>query len=201
MKIVITGGTGFVGSVLTDRLLQRNEDVVLISSSGKSRTDTGHARIVKADTTKPGAWQDEIASADCVINLTGRSVFHLWSDAYKKSIYSSRIDTTRNITDALSGNGEGVLLSASAAGYYGNSGDLERVEDSSAGDDFLADVCKAWEGAAFSAEKKGVRVCTMRFGVVLGSQGGRQDNEDAVHAWTWRAYRQRPAVFPLDSCG
>ena len=82
------------------------------------------------------------------------------------------MDTTRNIVKALPEQTDTILLNASAAGYYGDSGDTEKDENSPAGDDFLAQVCKDWEKEAFEAEKKGARVATMRFGVVLGKGGG-----------------------------
>ncbi len=171
MKITIAGGTGYVGRHLTQVLLERGDTIHILSSkTGVGRANTEHITYVNADTTLPGKWQDSVADSDIVINLAGRSVFHLWSASYKKKMYSSRIDTTRNIVDVLDGNT--VLLSASAAGYYGNSGEKERIESDRAGNDFLAGICSDWEKEAFSAEKKGIRVASMRFGVVLGRDGG-----------------------------
>lgn len=173
MKIFIAGGTGFVGTSLTERLLQRGHDVTIISSSGKTRLpERSSLHCIQADTTKAGDWQNNLGDFDVIVNLAGRSIFHLWSDAYKDSIYSSRIETTRNIVAALPNGSDAVLLNASAAGYYGDQGDAELSEESSGGEDFLAKVCRDWEAEAFGARKKGARVAVMRFGVVLGAQGG-----------------------------
>lgn len=173
MKIFVTGGTGFVGNCITKRLLERGHSVTLTSSRGKtSLPDHSSLKSLKADTSKAGDWQNLLSDCDVIINLAGRSVFHLWSESYKNQIYSSRIHTTRNIVEGLPNENDVVLLSASAAGYYGDGGENEKTEDSPAGTDFLADVCKAWEGEALAAMEKGSRVALMRFGVVMGVGGG-----------------------------
>ena len=173
MKILITGGTGFVGSALTTRLLELGHEVTAIGSRRASRLAShAHLRYVAADTTRPGDWQQWVAAQDALVNLTGRSVFHLWTESYKQSIYDSRILTTRNLVDALPERTETVLLSASAAGYYGHGGENELIESSPTGQDFLAHVCHDWEAEAEKAATKGARVVRMRFGVVLGKGGG-----------------------------
>lgn len=173
MNIVITGGTGFVGTNLTQKLLARGDQVTVISSSGKSTLEqSSNYTVLQADTTETGTWQDEIVKFDVLVNLTGRSIFNYWSESYKKKIYDSRVKTTRNLVQALGENTQTVLLSASAVGYYGDSGEIVQDEQSSAGSDFLAEVSKDWEKEAYRAQKKGARVATMRFGVVLGKGGG-----------------------------
>lgn len=173
MKILITGGTGFVGSALSQRLLQTGHEVTVIGSSSRCRL-TPHPQLtyVAADTTRPGDWQQHVTGKDALINLTGRSIFNLWTESYKKKLYESRILTTRNLVDALPANTEAVLLSTSAAGYYGDGGETEKTETSGPGSDFLARVCRDWEAAAGRAADKGARVVLMRFGVVLGKGGG-----------------------------
>ncbi len=176
MKIFITGGTGFVGTSLTQRLLERGHDVTVTSSSGKTTlAENNSLCLLTVDTTQSGVWQKQLPEYDVIINLAGRSVFHLWSKSYKKKIYNSRILTTRNIVDALpnkTDTTDTVLLSCSAAGFYGNSGENLVDEGAPVGGDFLANVCKSWEDEALKAKEKGVRVAVMRFGVVLGKQGG-----------------------------
>jgi len=172
MKIFITGGTGFVGSNLSSRLLDQGHEVAVASSSGQNKGTGKGPTYVTADTTKPGDWQKNIKDADVIINLAGRSIFHFWSESYKKQMYSSRVDTTRNIVDALPEQSQAILLSASAAGYYGDSGESERDEGAPVGSDFLATVCRDWEKEAQRAAGKGARVVLMRFGVVLGRGGG-----------------------------
>lgn len=172
MKVFIAGGSGFVGTALTIRLLERGDEVTIVSSKGTSVLGENPAlKSLQADTTKEGAWQESIADFDLIVNLTGRSVFHLWSESYKKQIYESRILTTRNIVQALPEKTNTTLLSASAVGYYGDSGELERDEDGEAGSDFLADVCRDWEREVLLAKGKGARVTIMRLGVILGHGG------------------------------
>ena len=173
MKILITGGTGFVGSALSQRLLEMGHQVTVIGSSSRCRL-TPHPQLayVSADTTRPGDWQQRVTEQDALINLTGRSVFNLWTESYKKSMYDSRVLTTRNLVAALPATTEAVLLSTSAAGYYGDGGETEKTETSGPGDDFLAHICRDWEAEAGKAAEKGARVVLMRFGVVLGKGGG-----------------------------
>ena len=173
MKIFITGGTGFVGSHLTRQLLSRGYDVTIASSRGGAvSTSSGTAASLQVDTTTKGPWQEKLGEFDVIINLTGRTIFNYWTESYKKKIYTSRVETTRNIVAGLPEGTETVLLNASAAGYYGNTGDIEQDETGSPGDDFLAKVSQDWEKEAYRAEQKGARVVTMRFGVVLGRGGG-----------------------------
>lgn len=173
MKILITGGTGFVGTALSKRLLEDGHEVTVIGSSGRSRLQgQPNLTCLAADTTRPGAWQQRVAEQEALINLAGRSVFNLWTEKYKQAIHDSRILTTRNLVAALPDSSQAVLLSASAAGYYGNSGETEVTEQSPNGDDFLAHVCRDWEKEAAAAAQKGTRVALMRFGVILGPGGG-----------------------------
>ncbi len=173
MNIFITGGSGFVGTALSGKLLEEGHTVV---SSGMS---SGHKLVgikgfshIEADTSKSGPWQEEIKNADAVINLAGTNIFNYWTDKYKKLIYDSRILTTKNVVEAITKESKTVLLSTSAAGYYGSRGDDMLKEDAPPGDDFLATVCVDWEKEALTAEAKGARVVIMRFGVVLGKNGG-----------------------------
>lgn len=173
MKIFITGGTGFIGSHLSDSLLQKGHFVV---AAGMSPV-TGllkhpNLKYISADTTKKGPWQEGLKDIDAVINLAGRSIFKRWDETYKQSIYDSRIITTRNIVEALPAGKDITLCSTSAAGYYGDRGEEILTESEPSGSDFLAKVCKDWEEEAFKAKNKGVRVAAMRFGVVLGRDGG-----------------------------
>ncbi len=173
MKALITGGTGFVGSALTKRFLELGYQVTAIGTRSQMPFDHHPSlRYISADTTLPGDWQNHVAGQDVLINLAGRSVFHLWTTKYKEKLQNSRIQTTRNLVDAIPGGSQVVLLSSSAAGFYGDGGEVEKTESDSGGTDFLATLCKDWEAAAFKAYEKGTRVAIMRFGVVLGKGGG-----------------------------
>lgn len=172
-KIFITGGTGFVGVNLSRYLLGKNQQVVATGmSKGHPLSGQPNFQYVSADTSKKGKWQDQVPEADIIINLAGRNIFHFWTQAYKNQIYESRIHTTRNLVDALPDQTDILFFSASAAGYYGSQADQILTENQKPGRDFLAKVCVDWEKEAFEAQQKGARVVTMRFGVVMGPDGG-----------------------------
>ena len=173
MKILITGGSGFVGSNLANYLLNREHRVLAIGrSEPQHRFDHENYHFVAADTTRAGPWQKELENADAVVNLAGATIFKRWTEKYKKQIYDSRILTTRNVVDALPEGTNITLCSASGAGYYGSRGDDILKEDERAGSDFLAGVSVDWEKEALRASAKGGRVAVMRFGVILGKNGG-----------------------------
>jgi len=173
MKVFVTGGSGFVGSYLTDILLREGHRVIALGTSqaGKDFDDSNY-HYISADASSSGSWQRAIEGIDAVVNLAGKSIFSRWTESYKKSIYESRILTTRNIVDALPEDKPIVFCSTSAVGYYGNRGDEVLNEYSAPGEGFLATVGQDWETEAFRAEDKGHRVVVMRFGIVLGKQGG-----------------------------
>jgi uncharacterized protein (TIGR01777 family) len=173
MKIFITGGSGFVGTNLSVYLLKNGHRIIAVGTSSAHkliRHDNFH--YISADTTFKGDWQDAIKDVDAVINLAGKNIFKRWSDSYKNQIYNSRILTTRNLVEAIADRKNIIFCSTSAVGYYGDRTDEVLKEDAPPGNDFAAKVCRDWEKEAFRAESKGVRVAAMRFGVVLGKDGG-----------------------------
>lgn len=175
MKIFITGGLGFVGRHLSEKFLADGHRVTAVGRtlSPAVRIDHPSFSYLAADTTKPGEWQARLPGQDIVINLTGRSIFMLWTENVKKQIYDSRVLTTRNITEGLAGAaGPTLFFSTSAIGYYGDRGEDVLRENEAPGTDFLARVCQDWEGEALKAQSEQVRVVLTRFGVVLGRGGG-----------------------------
>ncbi|MBF0111986.1 MAG: TIGR01777 family protein [Desulfamplus sp.] len=177
MKIVITGASGFVGTNLCRVLLNRGDYVIGIGTSKRLKlkhVSPEHFDWISADTTIAGNWQTAIKEADVIINLTGKNIFGYWTQKHKSQIYNSRVLTTKNIVAAMQKKGDKkqLLLNASAVGYYGNRGEDSLIESESFGNDFLAKVCVDWENGALKAEDKGARVVIMRFGVVLGKNGG-----------------------------
>ena len=173
MKVLITGGSGFIGSNLSEYLLNRGHRVSAIGrSASRNRIHHEDFRFIEADTTRPGKWQKAVGEVDAVVNLTGATIFKRWTANYKKLIYDSRILTTRHLVAALPQGRNITLCSASGAGYYGNRGEDILKEDEGLGQDFLAGVSRDWEEEALQATATGARVAVMRFGVVLGKNGG-----------------------------
>lgn len=173
MQILITGGTGFIGTQLALRLLERGNQVTVLGPAATRGPQVPTAAgYVGADTTRRGPWQQALADQDVVINLAGASIFQRWTARHKQLIYESRVLTTRNLVDALPSDRPVVLCSTSAVGYYGSTGDATVNEESGPGRDFLARVCIDWEKEAFRATAKGCRVVLTRFGIVLGPTGG-----------------------------
>ncbi len=175
MKILITGGTGFVGGQLTSRLIQEGHEVTILTRSLKGAKEAPSGiSYLEGDPTKKGPWQGAIQNHDAVINLAGASIFSKWTAEHKKAIRESRVNTTRNIVEGIPSRSERpfTLFSTSAVGYYGFCGDEELTEESPPGNDFLAHIAVEWEGEALKAREKGARVVITRFGIVLGEKGG-----------------------------
>ncbi|HBE16185.1 MAG TPA: TIGR01777 family protein [Cyanobacteria bacterium UBA11149] len=175
MKVAITGATGFVGSRLVKRLLSQNHQPLILT-----RNPTGAARmfpkleIVAYTPTVSGSWQNAIAGCDAVVNLAGVPIAeHRWSPQRKEEIFNSRQLVTQKIVEAIAQANPkpAVLINTSAIGYYGTSETATFDENSPSGNDFLAQVCQAWEGEAMKVKDPGVRLVILRFGIVLGNGG------------------------------
>jgi len=171
-NILITGGTGFVGSYLRELLLKQGHYLTVVTRSPESYKSE-HAKNQKFITI------DEVPivmeSIDVVINLAGENLFgQRWTDSVKKKIYDSRISITRDLVDAIRASSKkpDVFISASGINYYEPAGEDIITEESKAADDFLANVCKDWENEAIKARELGVRVVISRFGIVLEKDGG-----------------------------
>lgn len=175
VKIVIAGGTGFLGRPLADALAADRHEVVILTR-GASATRPNGARLVPwtPDGTV-GAFAREIDGADAVVNLAGESIAgRRWSDAHKQKILDSRLQATRSLASAIdrAENPPAVFVSGSAVGYYGPLGDQIVTEDTPPGSDFLANVCVQWEAAATRAASARTRVVCIRTGLVLEKDGG-----------------------------
>ena len=175
MRIFITGGTGFVGSYLTQKLISLGHEVMVLTRSAKRGPALLPGGVLlEGNPSEAGPWQENLARHEVIINLAGRSIFGLWTKEVQREIMDSRLLTTRNVVDALQFTGEGkLLISTSAVGYYGNRTDDTLLDESSPqGDGFLAEVGQAWEQEAKRGEQFGARVVNCRFGIVLGRNGG-----------------------------
>jgi uncharacterized protein len=165
MKVVLAGGSGFLGSALRDALRSRGDDVVILSRRGHVRWDPDG---------RAGTWAREIDAADAIVNLAGEPLAgKRWTDGQKRRILESRVLATRGLTEAIrsSATRPRVFLSASGVGFYPDS---EAVVDESspAGTGYLARVCLEWESEARTAESDDTRVVLLRTGVVLHRDGG-----------------------------
>src|ERR1051325_2118040 len=147
-RIVVTGGTGYIGTALVRHLIARGDDVTILTR-GQARE--GNPRLVRWDPYELGDWARALDGADAVVHLAGeRAVGVRYTDAVKRRLYDSRVISTRNVVRALeqAETRPRVLVSASAVGFYGARPASERVDESAApGDDFLAQLCVDWEAA------------------------------------------------------
>jgi uncharacterized protein (TIGR01777 family) len=174
MNVTITGATGRVGRAIVTALRERGDTVTALSRS----PERARARLgVDAAAWDPAAGPapaEALSGSDAVIHLAGEDVGQRWTSTVKERIRSSRETGTRNLVAGLRAAEPRprVLVSASASGFYGARGDERVDETSQAGDDFLADVVKVWEREALAATELGVRVVTLRTGVVLDAEGG-----------------------------
>lgn len=173
MNILITGGTGFIGTELRDMLLQKGHYLTIITRSPKEYENE------TAKNQQFISWNDDLVEnmeeTDAVINLAGSSIFgKRWTNEVKKKILNSRVDSTRQLVEAAkkAENPPEIMVSASAVGYYGDRGDDILTENEPAGNSFLSRVCVKWEGAASEIEDIGVRLATPRIGIVLDTGGG-----------------------------
>ncbi|HEY8515403.1 MAG TPA: TIGR01777 family oxidoreductase [Candidatus Binatia bacterium] len=178
MKIVVTGATGFIGRELVSRLLASGHEVTAWSRSATRAKGRLPAlcEVAEVDPRKP-IDPARLRGVDAIVHLAGESVASgRWTEARKREIRESRVASSRAIVDAIAALPEGerpqALVAASAIGFYGDRGDEVLDESSPPGTGFLAEVCVAWEAEVRRAEPLGVRVVSVRIGVVLGRNGG-----------------------------
>ncbi len=173
MKIVIAGGTGFLGQPLTIDLIARGHEVVHLSRRGGG---AGPARTVAwTPNGHAGEWAAALEGAGAVVNLAGESIAGgRWTAARKQRILESRVLATRSLAAAIAqaSTPPPVFVSGSAVGYYGMLGDEVVAEDAKPGRDFLASVCVQWEAEAARAQSVRTRVVNIRTGLVLERDGG-----------------------------
>jgi uncharacterized protein (TIGR01777 family) len=169
MKVAVAGANGLIGSNLVRALRARGDEVVPLVRNPRNPGE------VRWDPKAGGEWTRALDGVDGVVNLAGANVGgKRWSEDYKKEIRESRLQATRALVEGMrsASRRPRAFVSASAVGYYGGRGDEEVTESTPPGRDFLAEVCKAWEGEAAHAEQLGVRTVLLRTGVVLDGNDG-----------------------------
>ncbi len=172
MKLLVTGGTGFIGRPLCRALTRRGHELLVLTRQANRQAPLAGVTWLSWETA---AWRQNVGKVDGVVNLAGESIAGTrWSARQKQLIRESRVQTTRTLVDAIAAQAHtpAVLINASAIGYYGAQGDEELVESDPPGTGFLAETCAAWEAEAKRAEEAGVRVVRLRIGLVLGPGGG-----------------------------
>lgn len=180
MKVAVTGATGFVGSRLVERLRTEGHQIVVLTRSPEHAkrvfpsSSYPQLEIVGYNPIQSGAWQQAISGCDGVVNLAGAGIAdERWTPQRKQEILESRATATEKLVEAIAASNSkpSVLVSTSAVGYYGTSETATFDETSASGNDFLAQVCQQWEGAAQKVKESGVRLVILRFGIVLGMGG------------------------------
>lgn len=168
MRIVLSGGTGFLGGALVTRLRQDGHGVTLLTRRPRTPADIPWT---------PAATSDEVLraldGADAVINLAGAPIAQRWTRRHKQALWTSRVDLTRALVQAMARTtrGQAVLISGSAVGTYGARGDAILTENSAPGTGFLAELGQAWEHEALAAAPR-TRVVLLRTGIALDRHGG-----------------------------
>ncbi|MGJ5630047.1 thylakoid membrane protein ThyD [Nostoc sp. CALU 1950] len=180
MKVAITGATGFVGSRLVQRLHGKGHKIVVLTRNTTFAQKVfpseafPNLEIVAYTPNASGSWQSVIASCDGVVNLAGEPIGEgRWTPERKQEILNSRKFGTQKVVEAIANANPKptVLINASAIGYYGTSETAIFDETNLSGNDFLAQVCQAWEAEARKVTDAGVRLVILRFGIVLGNGG------------------------------
>lgn len=174
MKIVLAGGTGFIGTTLRRKLISAGHEVIVLTRQAATE-GTEREVFVAWDAKTSGDWASRLDGVDAVINLAGENIAgERWTPVRKQKIISSRVDATRAIVNAIAQAKQkpAVLINASAVGYYGDADDRELTEKDPEGTGFLAATCNQWETEAHKVEPLGVRLVVFRLGPVLGEQGG-----------------------------
>ena len=183
MRLLLMGCTGFIGRELVPQLLSAGHHVTLISRKNhkdlSQKLASNQLILLQKNPADATSWQQGellkvLAEADGVINLAGEPIAEKrWSASHCKELEDSRIETTKGLTAAMCQlkRPPGVLVNASAIGYYGTSQDCHYTEENTCGEDFLASLCKKWETAA-QEKPRATRLVVFRIGIVLGPDGG-----------------------------
>ncbi|MDR6919669.1 TIGR01777 family oxidoreductase [Chryseobacterium sp. 2987] len=169
MKIIIAGGTGFLGENLEKYFTEKEDQVFILTRNPKRKNE------IYWNASELGEWQNVLDGSDVLINLTGKSVDCRYHDKNKKEIYTSRINSTKILQDAINQCKikPKIWLNASSATIYTHSEtQLNTEKNGIIGDDFSMNICKSWEKEFFSVQNEEVRKVALRTSIVLGRNGG-----------------------------
>ena len=175
MNIILAGGSGLIGRELTAALLADNQHVWVLSRNPRAASVPSGAELVTWDARTSAGWGHLVEEADAIFNLAGENLGgHRWTPAHKEKVLSSRANAGKAVMLALTEakHRPGLLVQASAIGYYGASDERLLDEHSPAGKDWQARVCQGWEFSTLEAERLGVRRVVVRTGLVLTKIGG-----------------------------
>ncbi len=190
MKVLVTGGTGFIGTALCQKLLAEGHQVAVLTRNRERASQHFQGRVLALESM--GELTRRTAP-EAIINLAGQNLGSgRWTESLKKELVASRVritaQTIEYIAQSPSRYRPRALLSGSAIGYYGARGDEPLTESSPPGDEFQSDLCKAWEDEACKAQAHGVRVCLLRSGLVLGKGGGALAGMLPAFKWGFGGY-------------
>lgn len=176
MKVIITGGTGLIGTELTKRLARDGNEIVILSrSASRPNGLPPQARVVQWDSKTGDGWRHELEDTDGLINLAGSNLSGgRWTESRKRLILESRVNAGNAVVDGIesSGHAPKLLIQASGVAFYGHREDGFQDESAPPGDDFLASVCIEWEKSTAPVEERGVRRAIIRSGPVLNIDDG-----------------------------
>lgn len=176
MRVIITGGTGLIGTALAHDLAQDDHEVIVLSRNPSDHTAPQGVKFEKWDAKTGDSWYQHITADTAIVNLAGAGIAdERWTDERKRIVVDSRVNAAEAVINAIEKAAEKpkVVIQSSAVGYYGPTDDDLLTEESPAGEDFLADVCVQWEAAIKPvSEQHNIRVVTIRTGVVLSLNGG-----------------------------
>lgn len=171
-RVILAGGSGFVGQALAPVLLANGYDVVVLSRGAAHRE--GGVDYLQWDGKTLGAWASAIDGAEAIVNLTGKNINCRHNAENRREIIRSRVDPVRILGEAIAhcSKPPKVFVQTSGIGYYGDTGDRVVDEEAPRGNDFSAEVCRQWEGAFEERSLPATRKVVLRLGVVLGRTGG-----------------------------
>jgi len=180
MRVIITGGSGLIGTALTQRLLADEHEVVILSRSPEKYSFPAGVQGVTWDGKTAGSWHTHINADTAIVHLAGASIAgdsfipNRWTAERKKAIRQSRLDSGQAMVAGIEAadHKPKMVIQASAVGYYGPSGSEVLTESAPPGNDFLANVCVDWEASTKPVEAMGVRRVVIRTGLVLTLDGG-----------------------------